>query len=100
MSDFTRLRDVMAHHEQDDLIVATVTLEEEIMAIVKSAGGEALTPKAWDIILRENLEIFEHSVSSSVWLQFFNLWMRRTRTFWFKPRVLVSAFLVHIIVTV
>lgn len=55
MSDFTRLRDVMAHHEQDDLIVATVTLEEEIMAIVKSAGGEALTPKAWDIILRENL---------------------------------------------
>ena len=45
----------MAHHIQDEVILATVTLEEEIMDMVEAAEEGAMSSHAWDLLLRSNL---------------------------------------------
>lgn len=54
-NDLERLAELIAHHMQDELIVATVTLEEEVMAIVESVEDEVIPPRAWDLLLRQKL---------------------------------------------
>ena len=54
-SELERLGELIAHHMQDELIVATVTLEEEVMAIVESVEDEVIPPRAWDLLLRQKL---------------------------------------------